>query len=93
VVLGVPVPLLTAMVIEAFGSAVRFATFLVPASIGATEGANAAAFAALGFTSSAGLAFSLVRRGRQVVWIAIGLLTLVAMRSDVWLTRTRRSPA
>ena len=93
VVLGVPVPVLTAIVIEAFGSAVRFATFLVPASIGASEGANAAAFAALGFTSSAGLAFSLVRRGRQVVWIAIGLLTLVAMRSDVWLTRTRRSPA
>lgn len=93
VVLRVPVPLLTAIVIEAFGSGVRFATFLVPANIGATEGANTAAFAALGFTASAGLAFSLVRRGRQVVWIVIGLLTLVAMRSDVWLTRTRRSPA
>src|SRR6266542_169180 len=53
-VLRVPVPLLTALVIEAFGSGVRFATFLVPANIGATEGANAAAFAALGFTASAG---------------------------------------
>jgi uncharacterized protein (TIRG00374 family) len=93
VVLRVPVPLLTALVIEAFGSGVRFATFLIPASMGAVEGANAAAFAALGFTASAGLAFSLVRRGRQVVWIVIGLLTLVAMRSGVWLTRTRRSPA
>jgi glycosyltransferase 2 family protein len=93
VVLRVPVPLLTAIVIEAFGSGVRFATFLIPASIGAVEGANAAAFAALGFTASAGLAFSLVRRGRQVVWIVIGLLTLVAMRSDVSLIRTRRSPA
>ncbi len=93
VVLRVPVPLPTAIVIEAFGSAVRFATFLIPANIGATEGANAAAFAALGFTGSAGLAFSLVRRGRQAVWVVIGLLTLVAMRSGAWLTRPRRSPA
>jgi glycosyltransferase 2 family protein len=93
VVLRVPVPLATAVVIEAFGSGVRFATFLIPASIGAVEGANTAAFAALGFTASAGLAFSLVRRGRQVVWIVIGLLALVVMRSDVWLGRTRRSPA
>jgi uncharacterized protein (TIRG00374 family) len=93
VVLRIPVPLPTAIVIEAFGSGVRFATFLIPASIGAVEGANTAAFAALGFTASAGLAFSLVRRGRQVVWIVIGLLVLVVMRSDVWLGRTRRSPA
>lgn len=91
VVLRVPVPLVTALVIEAFGSAVRFATFLVPASIGALEGANAAAFAALGFTSAAGLAFTLVRRGRQAVWIVIGLFTLVAMRSSDWLARERRS--
>jgi hypothetical protein len=93
VVLRVPVPLPTAIVIEAFGSGVRFATFLVPASIGATEGANTAAFAALGFTAGTGLAFSLVRRGRQAVWIAIGLLTLVVMRSGAWLIRARRSPA
>ena len=92
-VLGIPAGLATAMVIEAFGSGVRFATFLVPASIGASEGANAAAFAALGFTASAGLAFSLVRRGRQAVWIVIGLLTLVTMRSRAFLGRPRPSSA
>jgi glycosyltransferase 2 family protein len=91
VVLRVPVPLPTAIVIEAFGSAVRFATFLIPASIGALEGANAAAFAALGFSGGAGLAFTLVRRGRQAVWIVIGLLTLIAMRSSVWLAGERRA--
>ena len=32
-----------------------------------------------GFFHAAGLAFSFVRRARQVVWIAIGLLVLVAM--------------
>ena len=90
-VLAVPVPLLTSIALEAFGSGVRFAAFLVPANIGALEGANSAAFATLGFTASAGLAFTLVRRGRQAVWIVVGLLTLVAMRSNA-RRRERRSP-
>jgi uncharacterized protein (TIRG00374 family) len=91
VVLGIPVSLTTALVIEAFGSAVRFATFLIPASVGALEAANAAAFAGLGLTASAGLAFSLVRRGRQAVWVVIGLIVLLAMRSGVWLGRARQA--
>jgi hypothetical protein len=79
-VLELPVTLATATVIEALGSAVRFATFLVPGSLGTLEGANAAAFAALGLGAGAGLTFSLVRRGRQIVWIGVGLLVLVAAR-------------
>jgi uncharacterized protein (TIRG00374 family) len=78
--LDLPVSAVTATVIEALGSAVRFATFLVPGSLGTLEGANAAAFAALGLGASAGLTFSLVRRGRQMVWIGVGLLVLVAVR-------------
>lgn len=77
--LGTPATLGDATVIEALGGGVRFATFLVPASLGALEGANAAAFEAMGFGAGAGLAFSLVRRARQLVWVAIGMLTLAAM--------------
>jgi uncharacterized protein (TIRG00374 family) len=69
-----------ATVIEALGSAVRFATFLVPASLGPFEAANAAVFSALGFGAGAGLAFSFIRRARQAVWIVIGLAVLVVMR-------------
>ena len=83
--LGIDASALTATVIEALGSGVRFATFLVPASLGAFEGANAAAFGALGFGAGAGLAFSLVRRARQVVWVVIGLVVFLLMR--------RREPA
>jgi uncharacterized membrane protein YbhN (UPF0104 family) len=79
--LGIDASLLTATVIEALGSGVRFATFLVPASLGAYESANAAAFGALGFGAGAGLAFSLVRRARQVVWVVIGLVMLLVMRA------------
>jgi glycosyltransferase 2 family protein len=66
----------TAVVIEALGTGVRFATFFVPASLGTLEGANAAAFTALGWAASDGLAFTLVRRARQAVWIGIGLAVL-----------------
>jgi len=79
-VLGIPVGVATAAVIEGLGSGVRFATFLVPGSVGVLEGANAGLFATLGVGAGAGLAFSLVRRARQAVWIAIGLLVLVAAR-------------
>lgn len=90
--LAVPAGPSTATVIEALGSGVRFATFMVPASLGAVEGANAAAFGALGYGAAAGVAFSLVRRARQVVWIVIGLGVLVVMRwSDVRAGTAARS--
>lgn len=77
--LAIPADLVTATVIEALGAGVRFAAFLVPASLGAFESANAAAFEAMGLGAGAGLAFSFVRRARQVVWIGIGLVVLVTM--------------
>lgn len=82
--LQVPADLVTATVIEALGAGVRFATFLVPASLGAFESANAAAFEAMGLGAGAGLAFSFVRRARQIGWIGVGLLVLVSMG---WLAK------
>jgi|KBSSwiStaDraftv2_1062776.scaffolds.fasta_scaffold03397_16 uncharacterized protein (TIRG00374 family) len=82
--LEIPADIVTATVIEALGAGVRFATFLVPASIGAFESANAAAFEAIGLGAGAGLAFSFVRRARQLVWIGIGLLVLASMG---WLAK------
>jgi len=80
-VLQVPASITTALVIETLGSAVRFATFFIPGSLGALEGANTAAFAALGLGAPAGLAFSLLRRLRQVVWIGLGVLVLLLARA------------
>jgi uncharacterized membrane protein YbhN (UPF0104 family) len=78
--LGLPASLLMATIIEALWSAVRFATFFVPASLGTLEGATAAAFGAFGFGASAGIAFTLVRRAAQAVWVAVGAVVLLAMR-------------
>lgn len=78
--LHVPVSLVGATIIEAFGTGVRFATFLVPASLGAVEGGHVAASVALGFGAAQGLSFSLVRRLREATWVGIGLVALAAMR-------------
>ena len=78
--LGVEVSFATATVIEAFGTAIKVATFLIPASLGALEGGFLATFVALGLSAPAAISFSLVRRVREVVWIAIGLVVFAVMR-------------
>lgn len=80
VALGLPGSLVTALLVESLWCGVRFATFYVPASLGTLEGANAVGFGALGFAPGAGLAFTLVRRGCQAVWIAVGVVVLAGMQ-------------
>jgi putative membrane protein len=76
--LGSPVDAPTALVIEAFASAIRSATFMIPASLGAQEGAFVAIFLGYGLSAGAGLAFGLVRRLREALWAAIGFAVLAA---------------
>lgn len=78
---GIPVSLATALVLEAVGSAVRFATFMIPGSVGALEGGNVAVFAAFGLPGAAGLSFSLVRRLREATWALIGLGALAGFKA------------
>jgi len=77
----IPVSLTTALVIEAVGCAVRFATFMVPGSLGALEGGNVAVFAAFGLPGAAGLSFSLVRRLREATWALAGLGALAGFKA------------
>ncbi len=78
--LGSEVSLATATVIEAFGTAIKVATFLVPASLGVLEGGFVATFVTLGLSSTTAISFSLVRRLREAVWVAIGLVAFTVMR-------------
>ena len=77
--LGLPVTLLTAVVMESFGAAVKFASFMIPGSLGALEGGNMAIFAAFGYGGAIGLSYTLVRRLREGTWATAGLLTLAAL--------------
>jgi putative membrane protein len=77
----VPVSLVTALVLEAVGSAVRFATFMIPGSLGALEAGNVAVFAAFGLPGAMGLSFSLVRRLREGTWAVVGLAALSGFKA------------
>jgi uncharacterized protein (TIRG00374 family) len=87
--LGIEVSLVTATVIEAFSTAIRFATFMIPASLGALEGGHLAIFAALGLGATAGLSFSLVRRLREATWIGVGFVVLAAHGARARTARAR----
>jgi glycosyltransferase 2 family protein len=77
----IPVSLVTALVLEAVGSAVRFATFMIPGSLGALEAGNVAVFAAFGLPGATGLSFSLVRRLREATWALMGLGALAGFKA------------
>lgn len=76
--LGASPSLATALVIESFAGAVKFASFMVPASLGALEGGYVAFFEAFGLGGAAGLSYVLVRRLREAAWTAVGFLALGA---------------
>ena len=77
---GQPINFATAVVIEAFATGIRSASFLVPAAIGVQEGGLVAIFVGFGLTAGAGLAFGLTRRIREAVWAATGYAVLAAWR-------------
>jgi uncharacterized protein (TIRG00374 family) len=79
--LGMPVSPAVAIVIEAFGTGVRFASFMVPAHLGALEGGYVATFIALALPAPLALSFTLVRRVREAAWTGIGFLALAALGS------------
>jgi uncharacterized membrane protein YbhN (UPF0104 family) len=91
--LGTEVPLLTALIIESFASGVKFASFMVPASLGALEGGYVAFFEAFGLTATGGLTFVLVRRLREMAWAGVGFLALGVSGRPTALTGTDRPPA
>jgi uncharacterized membrane protein YbhN (UPF0104 family) len=78
--IGARVSVPTALIIEAFATGISFATFFLPMDIGVEEGGAVATFLALGMAGATGLSFSLVRRVREVAWIAVGLLLLAGKR-------------
>lgn len=77
--LGHPVDLLSAIILESLGQAVRGAAFAVPAALGVQEGGFLLLGAALGIAPDTALALSLTKRVRE---LALGLPGLVAWQID-----------
>ena len=72
--LGHPVSLVDALVIEALAQALRNAGFLLPGALAVQEGAIIAAGALVGVPPAAALAAALVRRSREVLFSVPGLI-------------------
>jgi len=83
--LGYPVSLADALVIEALAQALRNVGFLLPGALAVQEGAIIGAAALVGVPPAAALAVALVRRSREVVFSIPGLLAW--QRAEVRATR------
>lgn len=78
--LGLPISFAMAIVIEAFSSAIKAAGFVIPGALGVQEGGNVVIFLAFGLSAGIGLSFSLIRRVRELAWVAVGLGALAVVR-------------
>src|SRR5262245_53870290 len=79
--------------IAALSSAVRAASFVIPASLGIQEGGNIFIFSSFGLPADAAMAFSILRRMRELGWAAIGLLLLSRFNIERPLGPTSASAA
>ena len=83
--LGHPISLLDAWVVEALAQLVRTAAFFIPAGLGVMDASFVTVLGWLTGSGSAGVVVAIVRRFRDLVWLAAGVAV------GVWLAR--RQPA
>lgn len=76
---GPSVSPLAAIAIGALSVFIKGGTFFIPGSLGAQEGGNLLVLVAFGYTELTGITFALLRRVRELVWIAIGLGCLAGL--------------
>jgi len=74
--LELPVDLPTAFAIQGLSVLTKAAAFVIPGALGAQEGGNLLIFLGFSLPMEAGMTFSLVRRGRELFWISLGLAML-----------------
>ena len=72
--LGHPISVWDAWIIESAAQMVRAGTFLIPASLGAQDGAFLLVTGAMTGQPALGLAVALIRRFREIVWLISGAL-------------------
>jgi uncharacterized protein (TIRG00374 family) len=66
-----------AVAVETLAMLVNTALFFIPARIGTAEGVRAALWVMVGFTAAQGIAYGLVRRAREIVWLIPGVVVLL----------------
>ncbi|MBI3989073.1 MAG: flippase-like domain-containing protein [candidate division NC10 bacterium] len=74
--LKLPVDLPTALAVQGLSVLTKAAAFVIPGALGVQEGGNLLIFLGFSLPVEAGMTFSLVRRGRELLWIGLGLAML-----------------
>jgi Lysylphosphatidylglycerol synthase TM region len=80
--LGLQIDYLTAFTIGAFSQFFTNATFFIPFELGTKEGSLSLIFEMLGLPADLGVYASIVSRIREMIWIAIGLTLVWAVRRE-----------
>jgi uncharacterized membrane protein YbhN (UPF0104 family) len=83
------VDLVSAFLIEAVSGVAKLAAVIVPGSLGVQEGGQVLIFAAFGLSVPLAVTFSLLRRGRELLWVGFGLCVLLQTQALAWLRQGR----
>jgi uncharacterized protein (TIRG00374 family) len=75
-VLGEPATVTAAIAIGALSVFIKGGAFFIPGSLGAQDAGNLLLVTTFGYGEVAGIAFALLRRFRELVWVLIGLICL-----------------
>lgn len=75
-----PVSLQTAMAIESVGSMFRLLFFLLPSGIGGQDASLLTLFKLFSLPRSSGGAFVLLKRFKELIWIGVGFVLVLAFR-------------
>jgi len=80
---GAPFDLALAMAAEVGVSLIRAVSNVVPAGLGVQDASYATLLPAMGLSPDAAAAFVLIKRGKELVWIAAGYGLLAALRRRI----------
>ena len=75
--LGQEVTFLQALTIESIIQLLKSCSFFIPASLGVIEGGGIIVFTAIGLSAETGLAYTIFRRLRELIWAGMGLGVLM----------------
>jgi uncharacterized protein (TIRG00374 family) len=73
----------TAISIEALAMILNNLIFFIPGRAGSAEGVRVGVFLLFGLPAAQGVAYSLVRRGREILWLVPGLLVLLRKQAGM----------
>ena len=66
-----------ALAVETLAMLINTVLFFIPGRIGTAEGVRTALWVLVGFSAAQGIAYGLVRRARELLWLAPGMVVLL----------------